>query len=44
MQLIQPPTEDRLTLDFQGLNVGNHLRVKLIRTDVQRSFIDFARA
>jgi len=43
VRLIQPPTEGRLTLGTQGLNVGDHLRVKLIRTDVQRGFIDFAR-
>ena len=44
VRLIQPPTEGRLTQGTQGLNVGDHLRVKLIRTDVQRGFIDFARA
>lgn len=44
VRLLQPPTEGRLTLGFQGLKVGDHIRVKLIRTDVQRGFIDFARA
>jgi VacB/RNase II family 3'-5' exoribonuclease len=43
VRLIQPPTEGRLTLGFQGLEVGDHVRVKLIHTDVQRGFIDFAR-
>jgi exoribonuclease-2 len=28
----------------QGLDVGDRLRVKLIRTDVQRGYIDFAHA
>ena len=28
----------------QGLKVGDHIRVKLTHTDVQRGFIDFARA
>ena len=44
VRLLQPPTEGRLTLGFQGLKVGDHVRVKLIHTDVQRGFIDFARA
>jgi exoribonuclease-2 len=44
VRLLQPPTEGRLTLGFQGVKVGDHLRVKLVHTDVQRGFIDFARA
>ncbi len=44
VRLLQPPAEGRLTLGFQGLKVGDHVRVKLIHTDVQRGFIDFARA
>jgi len=44
VRLRQPPTEGRLTSGFQGLNVGDPLRVKLVHTDVQRGFIDFARA
>jgi len=44
VRLLKPPTEGRLTLGFQGLKVGDHVRVKLINTDVQRGFIDFARA
>lgn len=28
----------------QGANVGDKIRVKLISTDVQRGYIDFARA
>ena len=44
VRLLQPPTEGRLTLGFQGLKVGDSVHVKLIRTDVQRGFIDFARA
>jgi exoribonuclease-2 len=44
VRLLQPPTEGRLTAGFQGLKVSDHIRVKLVHTDVQRGFIDFARA
>ncbi len=43
VRIFQPPSEGRLTLGFQGLKVGDHVRVKLVHTDVQRGFIDFAR-
>jgi exoribonuclease-2 len=43
VRLFQPPTEGRLTLGFQGLKVADHVRVKLIHTNVQRGFIDFTR-
>jgi len=43
VRVYQPPTEGRLERGFQGLKVGDHVRVKLIHTDVQRGFIDFAR-
>jgi hypothetical protein len=29
---------------FEGLDVGDRVRVELIGTDVERGFIDFARA
>jgi exoribonuclease-2 len=44
VRLFQPPTEGRLMQGTRGLKVGDHVRVKLIHTDVQRGFIDFARA
>jgi exoribonuclease-2 len=43
VRLFQPPTEGRLERGFQGLDVGDRVRVKLIHTDVERGFIDFAR-
>ena len=44
VRLLQPPAEGRLMQGTQGLKVGDQVRVKLIHTDVQRGFIDFARA
>ena len=37
------PVEGRLVEGFGGLDVGDRLRVKLIRTDVDQGFIDFRR-
>jgi len=33
-----------MTQGFEGADVGERLRVRLIHTDVERGFIDFARA
>jgi exoribonuclease-2 len=43
VRLFEPPVEGRLDLGFQGLDVGDRLQVKLVRTDVERGFIDFER-
>ncbi len=43
VRIFKIPVEGRLVEGFQGLDVGSRLRVKLLRTDVQRGFIDFAR-
>lgn len=43
VRLLHPPIEGRLESGFEGLDVGARLRVQLLRTDVQRGFIDFAR-
>jgi exoribonuclease-2 len=43
VRLLQPPIEGRLERGFQGLDVGKQVHVKLISTDVERGFIDFAR-
>jgi hypothetical protein len=41
---MQPHIEGLLTQGSQGLDVGDKLRAKLTRTDVQRGYIDFIRA
>lgn len=43
VRIFQPPVEGRLERGMAGLHVGDHIRVKLVATDVQRGFIDFAR-
>jgi VacB/RNase II family 3'-5' exoribonuclease len=44
VRVLQPRVEGLLAQGQQGVDVGDRVRVKLIRTDVQRGFIDFARA
>jgi len=44
VRVMQPHIEGMLVQGAQGLDVGDKLRVKLIRTDVQKGYIDFARA
>ena len=43
VSISQPLAEGRLVQGFQGLDIGDPVRVKLVHTDVQRGFIDFAR-
>jgi VacB/RNase II family 3'-5' exoribonuclease len=44
VRIFHPPVEGRLERGFEGLDVGDRLRVRLIHTDAARGFIDFARA
>jgi len=44
VRVLQPHVEGLLAQGQQGVDVGDKLRVKLTRTDVQRGYIDFARA
>jgi VacB/RNase II family 3'-5' exoribonuclease len=44
VRVSQPHMEGLLTQGGQGLHVGDRLRARLVRTDVQRGFIDFVRA
>lgn len=41
VRLLNMPVEGRLVHGFQGLDVGNRVRVQLVSTDVERGFIDF---
>jgi len=43
VRLLQLPVEGRLASGFEGMDVGRKLRVRLLRTDVERGFIDFGR-
>jgi exoribonuclease-2 len=43
VRVLQPHVEGLLAQGQQGADVGDKFRVKLIRVDVQRGFIDFAR-
>ncbi len=40
----QPAAEGKLVRGFEGLEVGHRVRVELINADVDRGFLDFARA
>lgn len=41
VRLMQPPVEGKLEGGAAGRRVGDRLRVQLVRTDVDRGFIDF---
>jgi len=43
VRLLHPPVEGRLESGFEGMDVGHRLRVQLVRTDVERGYIDFKR-
>ncbi|HYM74628.1 MAG TPA: RNB domain-containing ribonuclease [Candidatus Dormibacteraeota bacterium] len=44
VRVLQPHIEGLLAQGEHGLDVGDKLRAKLIRTDVRKGYIDFARA
>ena len=44
VRVLRPPVEGRLVRGFEGLDVGDHVQVELVHTDVERGFIDFARS
>ncbi|HWH76106.1 MAG TPA: RNB domain-containing ribonuclease, partial [Candidatus Binatus sp.] len=41
VRLLHPPIEGKLVSGFQGMDVGRRVRVQLLRTDVERGYIDF---
>jgi len=44
VRLLRPPAEGRVVRGEGGLDVGDHVRVKLVATDPRKGFIDFVRA
>ena len=44
VRLFHPPVERKLLRGFEGLDVGDRVRVELIGTDAEQGFIEFARA
>ena len=43
VRISQPPVEGKVARGFEGLDVGDRVRVELAGTNVERGFIDFAR-
>lgn len=43
VRLFDPPIEGRLEHGFEGVDVGQKIRVELINADVERGYIDFRR-
>jgi VacB/RNase II family 3'-5' exoribonuclease len=43
VRLLHLPIEGRLASGLAGMDVGHQLRVQLVRTDVERGYIDFGR-
>ena len=43
VRISEATAEGKVVQGFEGLDVGDHVRVKLIHTDIARGFIDFAR-
>lgn len=44
VRILAPPVEGRVVRGFGGLDVGDRVNVELLDVDVDRGFIDFARA
>jgi VacB/RNase II family 3'-5' exoribonuclease len=44
VRISRPPVEGRVIKGFEGMDVGDAVRVELVHTDVERGFIDFVRS
>jgi len=44
VRIVRPAVEGKVVRGFEGLDVGDRVRVELVRTDVERGFIDFVRS
>jgi exoribonuclease-2 len=44
VRIFHPPIEGKVVRGWQGLDLGDRVRVKLLDTDAERGFIDFGRA
>ncbi|HVO18319.1 MAG TPA: RNB domain-containing ribonuclease [Anaeromyxobacter sp.] len=44
VRVAKPPVEGKVVRGFEGLDVGDRVRVELLKTDVEHGFIDFARS
>jgi VacB/RNase II family 3'-5' exoribonuclease len=43
VRIVRPAAEGKVVRGFQGLDVGDRVRVELLATDFERGFVDFAR-
>jgi len=43
VRIVHPPVEGKVVRGEHGLDVGDHVRVQLVATDVEHGYIDFAR-
>jgi VacB/RNase II family 3'-5' exoribonuclease len=44
VRIAHPAAEGKVVRGFEGLDVGRRIAVELVHTDVERGFVDFARA
>ena len=42
VRILRPAAEGKVVRGLRGLDVGDRVQVKLVHTDVERGFIDFA--
>jgi VacB/RNase II family 3'-5' exoribonuclease len=44
VRIVHPPVDGKLLRGFEGVDVGDRIRVELVHTDVENGFIDFIRS